>query len=1207
MTKFKIALLKKHLFSNFYNLIKKKGLSIYQLSFILIISSSILSIIIISSAWFISENNRIQKEIGQLKTNALERQKVKLQEEVLRLISYLEFIQQDTIQYSEEQIKDKALLYFESIRFGNDGYIFVNTYSGDALLFSGKKLDRPIKMSDLKNPSGINLYETEMNLAKLPEGGSFQYKFYKITDSIPYPKISYIMGFNQWEWIIGAGDYLDNLDGEIILMEKALKNKLNKDLLIGIGIFIAILILLLLVSADLAKFIQNQFNKFVQIIKNPLPINNNQTPFNHIYIRELKSIGRDILQAEVLVKQFGNIIEQSNNEIYIFSKKNLKFVHANKGATQNCGYSLSELQAMTFPDILTNINSNEFLTLAEPLNNKITEKVQFESIYKRKDKTVYTIDVQLTLSNFNEKEVYIAFIYDITKQKNIEDQINISEKRHKLLFENTIDGMAYHQLIFENEKAIDYIYLQVNNAFEIQTGLKEVVGKKVSQLLPNIHKTNPELLERFTQVAKTGKPMQYETYIKQSKTWYFTTLYALSDEIIVSVFKNITDAKLMEIELKNSEELLRLSSELANVAAWEYNFETDEMSRSKNHDSLYGLPIQEKWEFATFTNATHPDDREMSTLIIQNAIAVGGSDVYKFDFRVIYPNKSIHWLNIIGKVIKRNKDGQGILVRGFLIDITERKQAEIKLVKSEKRYHTLFENMTSGFVLFEAVQNDQGIPIDLNILAANKGFETTTGLNLKESIGKRLTTVLPGIENDEADWIGTYGKIALTGESKQFEQGSELLNVYYEVTAYQAEENQCAVLFDDISERKLAEVTLRQSEIHFRQLFENNPQIMWIYDLESLQFKDVNETAILKYGYSKEEFLSMTIKDIRSLEEVSLLLKNIKDSSEEFQESGIWRHQLKDGTIIFVEIFSHILNFDQKPSRLVLVNDVTERHQAEEELNKYRNHLEDLIEERTLELEKSEEALLNLVDDLNLKQIQLEISNQKLAEINAEMETFTYSVSHDLKAPLRGIDGYSNLLQEIYANELNDEAKTFVTNIRTGTQQMNQIIEDLLAYSRLDRTLITNTNININQFAKHIIQLYQKELSDFKFEVDNQLPNSNIVADVDALSIAFRNIFENAIKFTKLVENPKITILLEDKLESWHLLISDNGIGFDMKYYDKVFQIFQRLHRVEEYPGTGIGLAMVQKALQRMGGEVWASSELGKGTTFYMEIPKIKT
>ena len=1206
MTKFKIAIFKKRLFSDFFNLIKNKGLSIYQLSFILIISSSIFSIIIIFSAWFISENIRFQKEISQLKTNALERQKVKLKEEVLHLISYIKFIQKDTLQYSEEQLKDKVLLYFESIRFGNDGYVFVNTYSGDALLFSGKKLDKPIKMSELENPSGINLFETEMNLVKLPEGGSFQYKFYKINDSIPYPKISYIMGFNQWEWILGAGDYLDNLDSEIDIVEKELKNKLNKDLLKGIGIFIAILILLLFFSADLSKFIQNQFRKFVQIIKNPVSISNNQTPFNNIYIRELKSIGNDILQSEVLVKQFGNIIEQSINEIYIFCKKDLKFIHANKGATQNCGYSLGELQVMTFPDILTNINSNEFITLAKPLDNKISEKVQFESIYKRKDNTVYSIDVQLTLSNFNEKEVYIAFIYDITKQKNIEEKIRESEKRHRLLFENTLDGMAYHQLIFENDTAVDFFYTQVNKAFETQTGLKEVVGKKVSELVPNIHQTNPELLERFAQVAKTGKPMQYETYIKQSKIWYFTSLYALSDNIVVSVFKNITDAKLMEIELKESEELLRLSSELAHVAAWEYNFETDEMSRSKNHDSLYGLPIQEKWEFATFTNATHPADREMSVLTIQNAVAVGGPDEYKFDFRVIYPDKTIHWLNVIGKVIKRNQEGQGVLVRGFLIDITDRKQTEIQLIKSEKRYRALFENMSAGFVLFDVVQDNNGLPIDLIILAANKGFETTTGLNLQESIGKRLTLVLPGIEKDEADWIGTYSKVALTGKSIQFEQGSELLNVYYAVTAYQTEENQCAVLFDDISNRKLAEINLKQSEIHFRQLFENNPQIMWIYDLESLQFTNINETAILKYGYSKEEFLSMTIKDIRPSEDISLLINNIKESEDEFQDSGIWRHQLKDGTIIYVEIYSHLLNFEQKPCRLVLVNDVTKRHQTEEELNKYRNHLEELIEERTLELEKSKVALLNLVDDLNLKQTQLEISNQKLAEINAEMETFSYSVSHDLKAPLRGIDGYSNLLQELYVSELNEEAKSFIKNIRYGTQQMNQIIDDLLAYSKLDRSLINKYSINIHQFVNHIIRLYQKELSDDHFVIENQLPNTNIVADVDALSIAFRNIFENAIKFTKLVENPKITILLEENQKNWNLLIRDNGIGFDMKYYDKIFQIFQRLHRIEEYPGTGIGLAMVQKAIQRMGGRVYANSELGKGATFYIEIPKIK-
>ncbi|MDO9261156.1 MAG: ATP-binding protein, partial [Flavobacteriaceae bacterium] len=242
-----------------------------------------------------------------------------------------------------------------------------------------------------------------------------------------------------------------------------------------------------------------------------------------------------------------------------------------------------------------------------------------------------------------------------------------------------------------------------------------------------------------------------------------------------------------------------------------------------------------------------------------------------------------------------------------------------------------------------------------------------------------------------------------------------------------------------------------------------------------------------------------------------------------------------------------------------------------------------------------------LVQDLENR---VEDRTQQLIEVNKELETFTYSVSHDLKAPLRGIDGYSNLLQELYTAELNEEAKTFIEKIRNGTQQMNQIIEDLLAYSRLDRTLIKNTSARIDLFINLIIDLYQKELSDFNFKVENIIPSVTIVADLDGLSIAFRNIFDNAIKFTKFVDNPKITIELEEHQDCWHLLITDNGIGFDMKYYDKVFQIFQRLHRVEDYPGTGIGLAMVQKAMQRMGGKVWATSELGKGSVFYLEIPK---
>ena len=141
----------------------------------------------------------------------------------------------------------------------------------------------------------------------------------------------------------------------------------------------------------------------------------------------------------------------------------------------------------------------------------------------------------------------------------------------------------------------------------------------------------------------------------------------------------------------------------------------------------------------------------------------------------------------------------------------ERKQAENNLIESERRYRGLFENMNAGCVLFEVVQDDNDVPVDLIIIAANKGFEVTTGLKIHDVTGKRLTRVLPDIENDAADWIGTYGKVALTGEFRQFEQGSAVLDHYYSIIAYQAGPKQCAVTFVDISERKQTANILRTS------------------------------------------------------------------------------------------------------------------------------------------------------------------------------------------------------------------------------------------------------------------------------------------------------------------------------------------------------------------------------------------------------------
>jgi len=213
-------------------------------------------------------------------------------------------------------------------------------------------------------------------------------------------------------------------------------------------------------------------------------------------------------------------------------------------------------------------------------------------------------------------------------------------------------------------------------------------------------------------------------------------------------------------------------------------------------------------------------------------------------------------------------------------------------------------------------------------------------------------------------------------------------------------------------------------------------------------------------------------------------------------------------------------------------------------------------------------------------------------------------VSHDLKAPLRGIDGYSKLLQDEYGDKLGDEAAHFINTIRSSTLQMNLLIEDLLNYSRLERTDFKLEKIALKPFMEILINNYGDEFKKNNFTVETNVPEVEIVADATGLSIILRNFIENAIKFSKGKEKPIMKVNFVEKPDSWTIEVQDSGVGFEMKYHDRIFEIFQRLHRTEEFPGTGIGLAMVAKAAQRMGGKVWATSIPGEGSSFFVEIPK---
>jgi PAS domain S-box-containing protein len=339
-----------------------------------------------------------------------------------------------------------------------------------------------------------------------------------------------------------------------------------------------------------------------------------------------------------------------------------------------------------------------------------------------------------------------------------------------------------------------------------------------------------------------------------------------------------------------------------------------------------------------------------------------------------------------------------------------------------------------------------------------------------------------------------------------------------------------------------------------------------------------NRGAQELYGWMAEDAIGRRAHDLLQ----TIFPAPLEEIKANLLRSGRWEgdlvHTKRDGAKVTVASRWALQRSEHGQPTAILEtnNDITERNRAQDEVRKLNQELEQRVIERTRDLEA----------------------------VNKELEAFAYSISHDLRAPLRHMSGYAELLQKHAFSLLDEKGDRYLATIRESAKRMGELIDDLLTFSRIGRAETQKTIVSMDQLVKEVLTEVQEEASGRKINWRIGAL-SNVYGDRSMLRVALVNLLSNAVKFTRGRELAEIEIGCSNgNQDEVVFYVKDNGVGFDMKYVNKLFGVFQRLHRAEDFEGTGIGLATVQRIIRRHGGRIWAEAEVNRGARFYFAVPK---
>ncbi len=739
---------------------------------------------------------------------------------------------------------------------------------------------------------------------------------------------------------------------------------------------------------------------------------------------------------------------------------------------------------------------------------------------------------------------------------------------------------------------------------------KEAQGKSLEEIFPIINEDTRKNVEnpvrRVMREGKVAGLANHSVLIAKDGTEHPITdsgapIHNEKDEItgVVLVFRDQTLERIAQKALQESEVKYRTLFENAQVGMYRSKLDgTAILAVNRKLAEIFGSNEKEMLDNPATIRWADPNARgRMVEKLKQSGF------LHDYEIDILTKSEEIRNLSISVHLYPE----LGYL-EGSAIDITGRKEAEEQIRRLNEELEEIVKQRTAQLQdtleLNQKIINSSSLGIfackeEGPCIIANPAVARISGASVEEMLKINFR------ELDSWKKNGLFQKAETALRTKKVQTaeihlttsfGRDAWIFYYFTTFRSGGKLHFLMIVEDITERKLDENELKKYRDHLEELIkERTTELMrsrelleeaqtmahvgsWEFNIVKDEISGSEEFYRL-FGVSKEQiahyqqFVSLLHKD-----DWERVQKDVEESIEWSKPYDTdYRIVLSDSKVRQINARGRVFIDDTgKPLRMMgTCMDITERKQTEEEIRKLNTELEDRVAKRTSQLEAS----------------------------NKELEAFSYSVSHDLRAPLRHVSGYVELLNKHFHSELPEKGQHYLNSIADSVRLMGVLIDDLLQFSRTGRMELRESDFDMNEIVKEVIESLGKDNPDRKIEwVLGKLPS--IYGDKALLRLVWMNLLSNAVKFTRTGKQTRIEIGVKKEKKELVFFVRDNGVGFDIQYAQKLFGVFQRLHPAEEFEGTGVGLANVRRIILRHGGRTWAEAELNNGAIFYFSIPK---